>query len=222
MLSRMIHLDELPRRRVVVRFDVPAHPPPNRYWLVLGAGEREVCVHDPGFGDDAVVTHRRHDARRLALRPTVARSGAARGYAGRRDPGGRADARRLGTAEPVRRGHPCASVSSARMLDALLDHQHQQRAHRLLVEPDGRERVAQRHVPARARRGSPAACRTGPPRHPAPPCVGTSSSTGRSQATTQVRFRTGRPSSSSMPCTAQTTPPWANVSAPSSSTVTSW
>jgi DNA-binding HxlR family transcriptional regulator len=56
MLSRMIHLDELPRRRVVVRFDVPAHPPPNRYWLVLGAGEREVCVHDPGFGDDAVVT----------------------------------------------------------------------------------------------------------------------------------------------------------------------
>ena len=56
MLSRMIRRDELPRRRVVVRFDVPAHPPPNRYWLVLGEGEREVCVHDPGFGDDAVVT----------------------------------------------------------------------------------------------------------------------------------------------------------------------
>ena len=56
MLSRMVRRDELPRRRVVVRFDVPAHPPPNRYWLVLGEGEREVCVHDPGFGDDAVVT----------------------------------------------------------------------------------------------------------------------------------------------------------------------
>lgn len=57
VLSRMVCRDELPRRRVVVvRFDVSAHPPPNRYWLVLGAGEREVCVHDPGFGDDAVVT----------------------------------------------------------------------------------------------------------------------------------------------------------------------
>jgi DNA-binding HxlR family transcriptional regulator len=56
MLSRLVPLDGLPRRRVVVRFDVPAHPPPNRYWLVVGAGEREVCVHDPGYGDDAVVT----------------------------------------------------------------------------------------------------------------------------------------------------------------------
>lgn len=56
MLSRMIDREGLPRPRVVVRFDVPAHAPPNRYWLVLGAGEREVCVHDPGFGDDAVVT----------------------------------------------------------------------------------------------------------------------------------------------------------------------
>jgi DNA-binding HxlR family transcriptional regulator len=56
MLSRLVPLDTLPRRRVVVRFDVPAHPPPNRYWLVVGAGEREVCVHDPGWGDDAVVT----------------------------------------------------------------------------------------------------------------------------------------------------------------------
>jgi len=56
MLSRLVPLDTLPRRRVVVRFDVPAHPPPNRYWPVLGAGEREVCVHDPGWGDDAVVT----------------------------------------------------------------------------------------------------------------------------------------------------------------------
>ena len=52
----MIHLDELPGRRVVVRFDVPDARPPNRLWLVMGAGEREVCVTDPGYGDDAVVT----------------------------------------------------------------------------------------------------------------------------------------------------------------------
>jgi DNA-binding HxlR family transcriptional regulator len=56
MLSRMIHLDELPRRRVVVRFDVPGTRSPNRFWLVVGSGEREVCVNDPGYGDDAVVT----------------------------------------------------------------------------------------------------------------------------------------------------------------------
>jgi hypothetical protein len=56
MLSRMIHLDELPRRRVVVRFDVQDSRPPNRLSLVIGAGEREVCVTDPGYGDDAVVT----------------------------------------------------------------------------------------------------------------------------------------------------------------------
>jgi hypothetical protein len=55
-LSHLVDLDALPRKRVVVRFDVLGHPPPNRYWLVLAAGEREVCVHDPGFGDDAVVT----------------------------------------------------------------------------------------------------------------------------------------------------------------------
>ena len=40
---------------MVVRFDVRQHRLPNRFWLVVGPGEREVCVHDPGFGDDAVV-----------------------------------------------------------------------------------------------------------------------------------------------------------------------
>jgi hypothetical protein len=39
----------------VVRFDVHPHPAPNRFWLVAAVDEREVCVHDPGFGDDAVV-----------------------------------------------------------------------------------------------------------------------------------------------------------------------
>jgi hypothetical protein len=54
-LSTMVPADALPRPRVVVRFDVRPHPAPNRFWLVVGAAEREVCVHDPGFGDDAVV-----------------------------------------------------------------------------------------------------------------------------------------------------------------------
>lgn len=54
-LSTMITPAVLPRPRVVVRFDVHPHPPPHRFWLVVAPGEREVCVHDPGFGDDAVV-----------------------------------------------------------------------------------------------------------------------------------------------------------------------
>ena len=29
---------------------------PHRFWLVVGPGDREVCAHDPGHGDDAVVT----------------------------------------------------------------------------------------------------------------------------------------------------------------------
>jgi DNA-binding HxlR family transcriptional regulator len=55
-LSHLVDPATLPRGRVVIRFDVPDHRPPNRFWLVLAAAEREVCVHDPGFGDDAVVT----------------------------------------------------------------------------------------------------------------------------------------------------------------------
>lgn len=54
-LSTLVTPEVLPRPRVVVRFDVSPHPAPNRFWLVVGRGEREVCVHDPGFGDDAVV-----------------------------------------------------------------------------------------------------------------------------------------------------------------------
>lgn len=54
-LSTLVVPESLPRPRVVVRFDVHPHPEPNRFWLVVGTGEREVCVHDPGFGDDAVV-----------------------------------------------------------------------------------------------------------------------------------------------------------------------
>ena len=38
LLSRMIKVDELPRRRVVIRFDVPDARPPNRLWLVMVVG----------------------------------------------------------------------------------------------------------------------------------------------------------------------------------------
>ena len=92
---------------------------PNRYWLVVAAGEREVCVHDPGFGDDAVVTSDvatlvAWHCGRLSLGQAQRAGMQVVATAGRR-----ADARRLGPAEPVRRGQSCWSlVSSARMLDA--------------------------------------------------------------------------------------------------------
>jgi DNA-binding HxlR family transcriptional regulator len=56
MLSRLVPLDTLPRRRVVVRFDVPAHPPPNRTgWSWAPTSVRCACTTRAG-GDDAAVT----------------------------------------------------------------------------------------------------------------------------------------------------------------------
>jgi DNA-binding HxlR family transcriptional regulator len=56
MLSRMIQPEALPRPRVVVRFDLPAHPAPNRFWLVLSSTGNEVCAEHPGFAEDGYVT----------------------------------------------------------------------------------------------------------------------------------------------------------------------
>jgi DNA-binding HxlR family transcriptional regulator len=55
-LAHLVDREAMPRPRVVVRFDLTDGRRPDRYWLLLGRSERDVCVHDPGFGDDAVVT----------------------------------------------------------------------------------------------------------------------------------------------------------------------
>ena len=55
-LVHLIDRSGLPQPRMVVRFDVTGGRGPHRYWLVVGPAEREVCAHDPGHGDDAVVT----------------------------------------------------------------------------------------------------------------------------------------------------------------------
>jgi hypothetical protein len=55
-LAHLVDRAGLPQPRVVVRFDVTGGRGPHRYWLVVGATEQEVCAHDPGHGDDAVVT----------------------------------------------------------------------------------------------------------------------------------------------------------------------
>jgi DNA-binding HxlR family transcriptional regulator len=53
--KRRIDMSKLPRRRVVVRFDI-ADRPKQRFWLVLEPEEVELCVKHPGFDEDVVVT----------------------------------------------------------------------------------------------------------------------------------------------------------------------
>jgi DNA-binding HxlR family transcriptional regulator len=59
-VSRRIDLQRLPRRRVVVRFDFHAFPPRCRgfraCWLILEPHDTDLCLKDPGFDVDLVVT----------------------------------------------------------------------------------------------------------------------------------------------------------------------
>lgn len=47
--------DLLPDRRVVVRFEFGKHSHRPTHWLLIERREGEVCLTDPGFGDDVVV-----------------------------------------------------------------------------------------------------------------------------------------------------------------------
>jgi DNA-binding HxlR family transcriptional regulator len=67
-ISRHLAWEELPARRVVVQFAVTG-PPVRRYWLVIQPEDVSVCMHDPGFGVDAVF---RSDARTLYQQPVQA------------------------------------------------------------------------------------------------------------------------------------------------------
>jgi DNA-binding HxlR family transcriptional regulator len=60
-ISRHLARENLPPRRVVVNFVVTGSSI-RRYWLVIEPGDVSVCMHDPGFGVDAVV---RSDAETL-------------------------------------------------------------------------------------------------------------------------------------------------------------
>jgi len=50
-----LRVSRLPKRRVVVRFDLTDRPK-ERYWLVADHRDVELCIKDPGFGEDLVVT----------------------------------------------------------------------------------------------------------------------------------------------------------------------
>ena len=52
-----IDYEELPTRRTVVRFDFPDLPKKgNHLWVIFNNEDSEVCVTDPGFTEDLVVT----------------------------------------------------------------------------------------------------------------------------------------------------------------------
>ena len=55
MLANLIQPDELPRARVVVRFDLTDRSRPNHYWLVADHTDSEICAEFPGFDEDGVV-----------------------------------------------------------------------------------------------------------------------------------------------------------------------
>jgi DNA-binding HxlR family transcriptional regulator len=54
-ISRHIAVDQLPDRRIVAQ-SVFAVPRRRLYWLVLEREEASVCLHEPGFDTDVVVT----------------------------------------------------------------------------------------------------------------------------------------------------------------------
>ncbi len=57
VLRRKVVVDELPHRRVVIRFHLnDAKPPLDRYWMLVQPGaEVELCISDPGFDVDVYV-----------------------------------------------------------------------------------------------------------------------------------------------------------------------
>lgn len=59
-IHRRVNVDALPPERVVVRFDFRGAPAtmrcPRTWWLVLARAEVDLCLKDPGFSVDVVVT----------------------------------------------------------------------------------------------------------------------------------------------------------------------
>ena len=59
-IHRGVNLEALPPRRVVVRFDFRGVPAtmrcPRTWWLVLDRPEVDLCLKEPGFPDDLVVS----------------------------------------------------------------------------------------------------------------------------------------------------------------------
>ena len=48
--------DQLPDRRVVIRFDFTGRPRRERYWLLIELGDTEICKTSPGLDEDLFIT----------------------------------------------------------------------------------------------------------------------------------------------------------------------
>ncbi|MDP8927397.1 MAG: helix-turn-helix transcriptional regulator [Actinomycetota bacterium] len=56
-MAKLMDADKLPKQRVVIRFDIPDLPKPKQhFWLLVQRPEPEVCIKNPGFTEDIVVT----------------------------------------------------------------------------------------------------------------------------------------------------------------------
>jgi len=64
--KKRIDRSKLPKRRVVVRFDIKDRPK-DHFWLVLEPDEVELCVKPPGFDEDVVVTTDLHVLTRVHM-----------------------------------------------------------------------------------------------------------------------------------------------------------
>jgi DNA-binding HxlR family transcriptional regulator len=68
-IHRRVDKDALPRARVVVRFDFRGVPAttrcPRTWWLVLDRSDVDLCLKDPGFAVDIVVTADLHALTRV-------------------------------------------------------------------------------------------------------------------------------------------------------------
>jgi DNA-binding HxlR family transcriptional regulator len=55
-MCNALRRDQLPDRRVVVRFDFTGRPRRERYWLLIERGDTEICKTNPGLEEDLSVT----------------------------------------------------------------------------------------------------------------------------------------------------------------------
>jgi DNA-binding HxlR family transcriptional regulator len=55
-MARLVDRNQLPTDRVVIRFDLTDLPHKNRFWMVLERDHTEVCLKNPGFPEQLVVT----------------------------------------------------------------------------------------------------------------------------------------------------------------------
>jgi DNA-binding HxlR family transcriptional regulator len=55
-MCNALRRDELPHRRVVIRFDFTGRPRRERYWLLIERGDTEICKTYPGLDEDLYIT----------------------------------------------------------------------------------------------------------------------------------------------------------------------